>query len=99
MSILGFDRHSRYLPDRRDLNRSFPGSSTGSLTSRLAHVFMTEVVANATHGIDLHTGSDHRVNLPQIRGDLDNPAVRDLARLGELFGAGPIRPLGHGAAG
>ncbi|MGA8258937.1 MAG: succinylglutamate desuccinylase/aspartoacylase family protein [Arenicellales bacterium] len=71
---------SRYLPDRRDLNRSFPGSNTGSLAARLAHLFMSEIVSNATHGIDLHTGAQHRFNLPQIRAELDDPENLRLAR-------------------
>lgn len=71
---------SRYLPDRRDLNRSFPGSETGSLAARLAHLFMTEIVANASHGIDLHTGAQHRANLPQIRADLSDQRNLTLAR-------------------
>lgn len=80
VNIHGFINTSRYLPDRRDLNRSFPGSPEGSLASRLAHLFMTEVVSNSTHGIDLHTAAIHRNNLPQIRGDLDNTNLEDLAR-------------------
>jgi predicted deacylase len=71
---------SRYLPDRRDLNRSFPGSNTGSLAARLAHLFMSEIVSNATHGIDLHTGAQHRFNLPQVRAELDDPENLRLAR-------------------
>lgn len=71
---------SRYLPDRRDLNRSFPGSETGSLAARLAHLFMNEIVSNATHGIDLHTGAQHRFNLPQIRADLSDKENLRLAR-------------------
>lgn len=71
---------SRYLPDRRDLNRSFPGSNKGSLAARLAHLFMTEIVSNATHGIDLHTGAQHRCNLPQIRADLNDKHNLELAR-------------------
>jgi predicted deacylase len=67
VNVFGFSGYSRYLPDRRDLNRSFPGSERGSLAARLAHLFMEEVVANATHGIDLHTGPIHRTNLPQLR--------------------------------
>lgn len=67
VNVFGFSGYSRYLPDRRDLNRSFPGSDRGSLAARLAHLFMEEVVANATHGIDLHTGSLHRTNLPHVR--------------------------------
>ena len=83
VNLYGFVGLSRYLPDRRDLNRSFPGSATGSLASRLAHVFVSEVVANASHGIDLHTGAVHRSNLPQIRACLDEP---EPARLALAFG-------------
>jgi predicted deacylase len=79
VNIHGFMNGDRYLPDRRDLNRSFPGSSRGSLASRIAHLMMTEVVAKCEVGIDLHTGSDHRSNLPQIRGDLDDERTRELA--------------------
>lgn len=71
---------SRYLPDRRDLNRSFPGSNTGSLAARLAQLFMSEIVSNASHGIDLHTGAHHRFNLPQIRADLSDAETLRLAR-------------------
>lgn len=79
VNVHGFINTSRYLPDRRDLNRSFPGSAAGSFAARLAHLFMTEIVNNATHGIDLHTAAIHRNNLPQIRGDLENPDVTELA--------------------
>ncbi|MCC5899244.1 MAG: succinylglutamate desuccinylase/aspartoacylase family protein [Phormidium sp. BM_Day4_Bin.17] len=72
VNVFGFIEQSRYLPDRRDLNRCFPGSSRGSLASRLASLFMKEVVSQSTHGIDLHTASDHRVNLPQIRANLQD---------------------------
>ena len=80
VNVFGFFNHTRYLPDRRDLNRSFPGSVHGSLAARLARLFATEVVDRATHGIDLHTGSNHRINLPHIRADLDHPASAALAR-------------------
>jgi predicted deacylase len=80
VNVYGVIQHSRYLPDRRDLNRAFPGSERGSLASRLAYAFMTEIVANATHGIDLHTGAFHRENLPQIRGRLDDAETGRLAR-------------------
>ena len=73
-------QRSRYLPDGRDLNRSFPGSERGSLASRMAHVFMSEVVAGSQYGIDLHTGARHRGNLPQVRGDLDHPDTLQLAK-------------------
>jgi predicted deacylase len=80
VNVFGFFNHTRYLPDRRDLNRSFPGSVHGSLAARLARLFATEVVDRSTHGIDLHTGSNHRINLPHIRADLDHPASAALAR-------------------
>ncbi|HWJ67920.1 MAG TPA: succinylglutamate desuccinylase/aspartoacylase family protein [Nocardioides sp.] len=84
VNVLGFMAGDRYLPDRRDLNRSFPGSARGSLASRIAHLFMTEVVSKCDVGIDLHTAADRRTNLPQIRADLDDPRTRELA---EAFGA------------
>jgi predicted deacylase len=80
----GFIQRTRYLPDRRDLNRSFPGSQTGSLAGRLAHLFMEQIVKRCTQGIDIHTGSNHRSNLPQIRADL---ADAETARLSDAFGA------------
>ena len=79
VNVFGFINQSRYLPDRRDLNRSFPGSARGSLASGLAHLFMSEVVSQCTHGIDLHTGSQYRVNLPQIRANLQDPETRRFA--------------------
>jgi uncharacterized protein len=80
VNVFGFVNATRYLPDRRDLNRAFPGSSRGSLTSQLAHLFMTEVVSRCDYGIDFHTGSDHRTNLPQLRVDLTVPDMWRLAR-------------------
>jgi len=80
VNIHGLINHSRYLPDRRDLNRSFPGTETGSLAGRLAHLFMQEIVAQSTHGIDLHTGAVHRSNLPQIRANMDEEETERLAR-------------------
>ena len=64
VNVHGFLHQSRYLPDRRDLNRSFPGSAKGSIAARLANTFRKHVVANSDYGIDLHTGSDHRRNAP-----------------------------------
>lgn len=84
VNAYGLIQGSRYLPDRRDLNRTFPGSETGSLASRLAHQFIEKIVSVSTHGIDLHTGSGHRTNLPQIRANLDDP---ETCRLAECFGA------------
>jgi uncharacterized protein len=84
VNVFGMVTETRYLPDRRDLNRSFPGSPNGSLAAQLAHLFMTNVAAACDMGIDLHTGSDHRFNLPQIRGDLEDPTT---LRLAQAFGA------------
>jgi predicted deacylase len=84
VNIYGFLTQNRYLMDRRDLNRSFPGSHKGSLASRLAYLVMTELVANATHMIDLHTGSLQRSNYPQIRANLD---VTHVERLAKAFNA------------
>ncbi len=84
VNIHGFITGDRYLPDRRDLNRSFPGSAKGSLASQVAHLFMEEIVSRCEVGIDLHTASDNRTNLPQIRCNLDDDRTRELA---EAFGA------------
>jgi hypothetical protein len=84
VNAFGFISHSRYLPDRRDLNRSFPGSVRGSLAAQLANLFMTEVVARSQYGIDLHSAAIHRSNLPQIRVDSHDEAA---LRLAEAFGA------------
>ena len=81
VNVYGVIDRSRYLPDRRDLNRSFPGSGRGSLAARLADLFMTEIVAHCSHGIDLHTGAMHRGNLPQVRGNLDDDETLRLARM------------------
>lgn len=75
----GFLGMSRYLPDRRDLNRVFPGVENGSPASQLAYTFMQEIVSKSDYGLDLHSGAIHRENLPQIRANLDDPIVKDMA--------------------
>ena len=75
VNVQGFRRGSRYLPDRRDLNRYFPGNPSGSAAARIAHSLFIEVIAHCDALIDLHTGSFERANLPQIRADLRNPDV------------------------
>ncbi len=80
VNAFGFLSHSRYLPDRRDLNRSFPGSASGSMASRLAFTFRTEVMARASYGIDLHSAAIHRSNLPQIRVSPGQPEALRVAR-------------------
>ncbi|MBI2785318.1 MAG: succinylglutamate desuccinylase/aspartoacylase family protein [Legionella longbeachae] len=80
VNVYGFLYQERYLMDKRDLNRSFPGSSKGSLGSILANIISNQILTLSTHAIDLHTGSNHRFNLPQIRANLDMPGLEDLAR-------------------
>lgn len=84
VNAFGFLGRSRYLPDRRDLNRCFPGNPNGSLAARLAHTFLSQVVARADLAIDLHSAAVHRTNLPQIRVSPDQPRAREFAR---AFGA------------
>ena len=79
VNVFGFATRDRYFPDRRDLNRSFPGSSDGSLAAQVANLLMTEVVCKSTHGIDLHTGSLYRTNYPHVRTNLADPALKELA--------------------
>ena len=102
VNIYGLVNHARYLPDRRDLNRSFPGNARGSLAAQLAHTFLEHVIARCTLGIDLHTAAVHRYNLPQIRIAAGNPYLVELAM---AFGApviiesplrdGSMRELAH----
>jgi predicted deacylase len=84
VNVQGFRRGSRYLPDRRDLNRFFPGNARGSAASRIAHSFFTSIVSHCGALVDLHTGSFERANLPQLRADLRNP---DVLTLTEGFGS------------
>lgn len=95
-NIFGFLNRSRYLPDRRDLNRSFPGSANGSLAGQVAHIFYREVVARCTLGIDIHSAAIHRYNLPQIRIKAGNNRLVELAM---AFGAPVIieSPLRDGS--
>ncbi len=84
VNVFGFIEQSRYLPDRRDLNRSFPGASKGSLASQMARLFLDEVINGSDAVIDLHTGSNARCNLPQIR---INPNDAESMRLARAFDA------------
>ena len=87
VNAYGFVQHQRYLPDRRDLNRSFPGSANGSLAAQLAHRFTQEIIARCEVGIDLHSAGLHRENLPQIRVSAERPRAVELA---EAFAAPAI---------
>lgn len=80
VNVYGVLNQTRYMPDRRDLNRSFPGSDKSSLAGRVANVFLTQIVKHCDYGIDLHTGSLHRSNIPQIRANLDDPETLVLAK-------------------
>jgi len=83
VNVFGFETHERYLPDRRDLNRYFPGSQNGSLASRIGHILSTELVDKCDFCIDLHTAAFQRTNYPNVRADLSNP---DAKRLATAFG-------------
>ncbi len=83
VNVYGVLNQSRYMPDRRDLNRCFPGSPKGSLAGIVANKFLSEIVKHCQYGIDLHTGAIHRSNLPQVRANLDDKETRELA---EIFG-------------
>lgn len=80
VNVFGFIYRSRYLPDRRDLNRVFPGSKRGSMAARIAQLVMQEIIDQCTHGIDIHTGAIHRRNLPQIRGNLADRVTLAMAK-------------------
>lgn len=102
VNVFGFVHQSRYLPDRRDLNRCFPGREKGSLGGRIAHLVKSELLEKCTHAVDLHTGAIHRSNFPQIRAHHDDIASQEMA---EYFSApvilhtdiveGSLRALAH----
>jgi len=79
-NIPGFVTHSRYLPDRRDLNRLFPGNHNGSEGSRLARIIWESFIEEVDFGIDLHSASYNRWNFPHVRGDMENDEIREMAR-------------------
>ncbi|GAA5481805.1 succinylglutamate desuccinylase/aspartoacylase family protein [Haloferula sargassicola] len=80
VNILGYERHSRYTPDRRDLNRSFPGNAAGSLSARQARLVFDEIISRCDYIIDLHTAAVRRTNFPNVRADVARPEVERLAR-------------------
>jgi hypothetical protein len=84
VNVFGVLLGSRYLPDRRDLNRSFPGSRKGPLAARLANILLTEIISRCTYAIDFHTAALGRNNLPQIRANLDD---RKTCSVAKAFGA------------
>jgi len=95
LNVLAFERHSRYLPDRRDLNRCFPGIRKGSLASRMARLIFDEIVLRSDYGIDLHTAAVRRTNYPNIRADLSDPEVKKIANaFGSEFIIDAVGPKG-----
>ena len=80
VNLQGFQQGSRYLADRRDLNRYFPGSESGSLAHRIAHSLFEQVILKCDTLVDIHTGSLKRTNLPQLRADMNHPEVAELTR-------------------
>lgn len=80
VNLQGFQRSSRYLTDRRDLNRFFPGNPHGSSAARIAYSFFKEIISHCNFLVDLHTGSAHRTNLPQVRANLLQPGVAEFAQ-------------------
>jgi hypothetical protein len=84
VNIYGLERHSRYMPDRRDPNRCFPGIAGGSLTSRLAHAVFHQVVKQCDYGVDFHSAAVRRTNYPNVRAWMRDPGVRKIA---EAFGS------------
>lgn len=84
LNIYGFLNYSREVPDGKDVNRSFPGNTRGSLASRIAYLFMKEIFPHIDYGIDFHTGGGSRSNFPQIRCKVDIASHYELAK---VFGA------------
>lgn len=85
LNILAFEAFSRYLPDRRDLNRSFPGAKTGSMASTMARRIFDGIISRCDFGVDLHTAAVRRTNYPNVRANLSNPGCE---RLATVFGTG-----------
>lgn len=80
VNIIGFENHSRLLPDRRDLNRSFPGNDHSTLAGRLANIIFKEIIQKSDFGIDLHSAAARRTNFPQVRADLENATLLKMAK-------------------
>ncbi len=86
VNVPAFRLGSRYLPDRRDLNRHFPGDPSGSSASRIANVVFQQIVRRCSHLVDYHTGSLRRSNIPQVRGDGSNKTVRSMMQAFDVVG-------------
>lgn len=84
LNIFGFIHFSRDVPDGKDVNRSFPGKKTGSMASRIAYHYTSEILEQIDYGIDLHTGGAQRHNYPQTRFTREDDHSKTLA---EIFSA------------
>lgn len=84
INVFGFINLTREFPDGRDLNRVFPGSSKGSLASRVAYKLINEIIPHVDYIMDFHTGGSGRFNAPQIRIEDNKPELNTLAK---AFGA------------
>lgn len=80
VNIYGFLNKQRYLPDRKDLNRCFPGLTKGSFGSRFAHFIFQNITKYGDVFIDLHSGGPGRFNVPQIRCDLSVKATKAMVK-------------------
>lgn len=103
VNLQGFRRASRYLPDRRDLNRHFPGNPSGSAASRIAWSLFDGIIRHCDGLVDVHTGSLNRTNLPQLRADLRDAKVREFVKgfggMLVLHNAGRVGTLRNAATG
>lgn len=84
LNVFGFIHFSRDVPDGKDVNRSFPGSKSGSMASRIAYHYITDILPQVDFGIDLHTGGAQRHNYPQVRYTQEDSISKKIA---EIFNA------------
>src|SRR6185503_14586909 len=96
-NVFGLEHHSRYLPDRRDLNRYFPGKKYGTMADRLAYVLFEQIVRKCDFGIDMHTAGSRRTNFPHVRADM---RINGIEKIAFAFGSeividkpGPLNSL------
>jgi hypothetical protein len=81
VNVFGFNNLSRDLPDGKDVNRSFPGSTGGSMASRVARTLTKHILPYVDYAIDLHTGGSDRYNYPQTRYSKSDPISKEMANI------------------
>ncbi len=79
INVYGFINFARYVPDGKDVNRSFPGKEDGSLASMVAHVLTTEILPQIDFGMDFHTGGSSRTNFPQMRYENGDELAKEIS--------------------